>query len=383
MSRVSHAAFLLLASLALAAAQPAVVTDVDISPSTERPEGLVGQWIGRYVAASGALEPAEGATALFSAHEGVVENVGVIFDPTVTDKIAAVWIVEHGPYEARGDGYVMLARVKATTADSPYGVPGDIRCAAFCIEEDRLYVHAKVTRKFVFFVWQKLTAPSSPQFSGVESFDDCPPVPDPTAFAEGAPPMDLESIGADHAAVFERTTSPALKDRLGTPTDAEWPEQLPGLWKGETRIDTPGIIAETSTTSPSPTYVSITQGAAPNAWIFLDPEDESKIVSANVNVLANVESFDTHLTFTNAPWKYTADMSAGKSTWCNTIVLNEEGDASYVLSADAPAGEEVKCPAAPEDRAGIIGELDGDGLLGDDELMEASGAVAAHVLRKQ
>jgi hypothetical protein len=43
----------------------------------------------------------------------------------------------------------------------------------------------------------------------------------------------------------------------------------------------------------------------------------------------------------------------------------------------------VKCPAAPEDRAGIIGELDGDGLLGDDELMEASGAVAAHVLRKQ
>ena len=154
--------------------------------------------------------------------------------------------------------------------------------------------------------------------------------------------MDLESIGADHAAVFERTTSPALKDRLGTPTDAEWPEQLPGLWKGETRIDTPGIIAETSTTSPSPTYVSITQGAAPNAWIFLDPEDESKIVSANVNVLVSVESFDTHLTFTNAPWKYTADMSAGKSTWCNTIVLNEEGDASYVLSADAPAGEEVK-----------------------------------------
>ena len=68
--------------------------------------------------------------------------------------------------------------------------------------------------------------------------------------------MDLESIGADHAAVFERTTSPALKDRLGTPTDAEWPEQLPGLWKGETRIDTPGIIAETSTTSPSPTYVT-------------------------------------------------------------------------------------------------------------------------------
>ena len=195
--------------------------------------------------------------------------------------------------------------------------------------------------------------------------------------------MDLESIGADHAAVFERTTSPALKDRLGTPTDAEWPEQLPGLWKGETRIDTPGIIGETSTTSPSPTYVSITQGAAPNAWIFLDPEDESKIVSANVNVLANVESFDTHLTFTNAPWKYTADMSAGKSTWCNTIVLNEEGDASYVLSADAPAGEEVKCPAAPEDRGAIIGELDGDGLLGDDELMEASGAVAAHVLRKQ
>ena len=150
MSRVSHAAFLLLASLALAAAQPAVVTDVDFSPSTERPEGLVGQWIGRYVAAGGALEPAEGATALFSAHEGVVENVGVIFDPTVTDKIAAVWIVEHGPYEARGDGYVMLARVKATTADSPYGAPGDIRCAAFCIEEDRLYVHAKVTRKFVF-----------------------------------------------------------------------------------------------------------------------------------------------------------------------------------------------------------------------------------------
>lgn len=160
MSRVSHAAFLLLASLALAAAQPAVVTDVDFSPSTERPEGLVGQWIGRYVAAGGALEPAEGATALFSAHEGVVENVGVIFDPTVTDKIAAVWIVEHGPYEARGDGYVMLARVKATTADSPYGVPGDIRCAAFCIEEDRLYVHAKVTRKFVFLFWQqKLTAP--------------------------------------------------------------------------------------------------------------------------------------------------------------------------------------------------------------------------------
>lgn len=221
----------------------------------------------------------------------------------------------------------------------------------------------------------KTDRPFRPQFSGVESFDDCPPVPDPTAFAEGAPPMDLESIGADHAAVFERTTS-------GTP-DADWPEQLPGLWKGETRIDTPGIIGETSTTSPSPTYVSITQGAAPNAWIFLDPEDESKIVSANVNVLANVESFDTHLTFTNAPWKYTADMSAGKSTWCNTIVLNEEGDASYVLSADAPAGDEVKCPAAPEDRGAIIGELDGDGLLGDDELMEASGAVAAHVLRKQ
>ena len=53
MSRVSHAAFLLLASLALAATQPAVVTDVDFSPSTERPEGLVGQWIGRYVAAGG------------------------------------------------------------------------------------------------------------------------------------------------------------------------------------------------------------------------------------------------------------------------------------------------------------------------------------------
>jgi len=229
----------------------------------------------------------------------------------------------------------------------------------------------------------KTDRPFRPQFSGVESFDDCPTVPDPTAFAEGAPPVDIESIGADHAAVFERTTSPALKDRLGTQTETDWPEQLPSLWKGETRIDTPGIIAETSTTSPSPTYVSITQGAAPNAWIFLDPEDESKIVSANVNRLASVGSFDAHLTFTNAPWKYTADMSAGKSLWCNTIVLNEEGDASYVLSADAPAGEEVKCPAAPEDPGGILGELDGDGLLGDDELMEASGAVAAHVLMKQ
>ena len=83
MSRVSHAAFLLLASLTLAAAQPRVVTDVDFSPSTERPDGLVGQWIGRYVAAGDALQQAEGATALFSAHEGVVEHVGVIFDPTV------------------------------------------------------------------------------------------------------------------------------------------------------------------------------------------------------------------------------------------------------------------------------------------------------------
>ena len=223
----------------------------------------------------------------------------------------------------------------------------------------------------------KTDRPFRPQFSGVESFEDCPSVPDPTAFAEGAPPVDIESIGADHAAVFERTTSW---------TGLDWPEQLPGLWKGETRIDTPGIIAETSNTSPSPTYptyVSITRGAAPNAWIFLDPEDESKIVSANVNVLASVGSFDTHLTFTNAPWMYFDEYSSGKSLWCNTIVLNEEGDASYVLSADAPAGEEVKCPAAPEDPGGILGELDGDGLLGDDESMKASGAVAAHVLRKQ
>lgn len=188
MSRVSHAAFLLLASVALAAAQPAVVTDVDFSPSTERPDGLVGQWIGRYVAAGGALKPAEGATALFSAHEGVVENVGVIFDPTVKDEIAAVWIVEHGPYEARGDGYVMLARVKATTADSPYGVPGDIRCAAFRIEEDRLFVHAKVTGNLFFLFGKKLTAPfvrSSPASSPSMTV---PPSPTPPRSPRVHPP---------------------------------------------------------------------------------------------------------------------------------------------------------------------------------------------------
>ena len=79
-----------------------------------------------------------------------------------------------------------------------------------------------------------------------------------------------------------------------------------------------------------------------------------------------------------------ASGAAGDDVAMGDAVARADEDVKIVvLSADAPAGEEVKCPAAPEDRAGIIGELDGDGLLGDDELMEASGAVAAHELRKQ
>ena len=191
--------------------------------------------------------------------------------------------------------------------------------------------------------------------------------------------MDIESMGADHAAVFERTTSAALKDPLGAPAAAEWPEELPGLWKGEARVDEPGVIAENATISPA--YLSITKGAAPNAWIFLDPTDETKIINADVNLLASVEMDEAatsvpSFNFTNKPWKYTEGLSSGTSNWCNVLVLNDAADASLVLSADAPAGEEARCP--------VVGDsFQSDALLRDSELMETTGAVAALVMKKQ
>jgi hypothetical protein len=169
---------------------------------------------------------------------------------------------------------------------------------------------------------------------------------------------------------------------------AKWPEAMPGLWSGTMVANDEKYV---SILGATPTFLSVFQGAAPNAWVFMDPEDETKIASANVGLMRSVkEREDGSFEFTNEAWKYTPgpEHVAGRDDWCNAFVLRD--DSVYILSnsraddVDDAGTIAPECPRMPElETLGQVATLIAEGGTPTFELLSDQGAVSAVMLTRQ
>jgi hypothetical protein len=336
-----------------------------------------GQWFGRIVRAIDAS--VEGAEVMYAGHPDVVRNVVLFFDARDGDAIAAAVINEYGGVEEKDGGYRVKGKnVAATSADDWMPVNGDVGCVSLAFDE------------------KKETMYACAKDSGVEDYDDCPPVPSPGEFENDGAGIDLEAIGADRAVILKRSPAALADEAFGLDASAneeedyaaKWPEAMPGLWSGTMVANDEKYV---SILGATPTFLSVFQGAAPNAWVFMDPEDETKIASANVGLMRSVkEREDGSFEFTNEAWKYTPgpEHVAGRDDWCNAFVLRD--DSVYMLSNSRAddvndAGTIApECPRMPElETLGQVATLIAEGGTPTFELLSDQGAVSAVMLTRQ
>lgn len=380
-SSILPAASLALLSFALAASAQVitlpepplsrVATDASWSP-TQRPAAMDGQWFGRVVRATDAS--VEGSEVMYAAHPGVLRNVIIRFDVNTPEQIASAAVNEYGGVREEDGGYLLLGKNVAVTPDAWMSADGAVGCISVAFDE----------KKETIFACAKS--------EGVETFEDCPAVPDPAAFED----VDLDAADADRAVILKKSPA-ALADApfglsASEPASASgetyagaWPEKMPGFYLGTLVGSDEKYV---SVAGAAPTIWSSFQGAAPNAWLFLDPEDHKIVASANVGLMRSVEeNEDGSFTFRNDAWKFTPgpDHVAGRDDWCNTIVLR--GD-EWVQLSDSRARDEraePTCPEPPENPEEVEALVRGvaaDGETAKERLAER-GAAFAGVLTRQ
>ena len=371
-TNVLPAAVLGIAAFA-AGASVQVVTDADWAP-TSRPRDMDGSWFGRIVRAED--ESLEGSEVMYAGHPRVLRNVILRFDASNPDEIASAALNEYGGVRERDGGYLLRGKNVAVTADGFMTAGDDVGCVSVTFDDTKetMYAYAKS--------------------SGVDAFEQCPAVPDPEAFENDA--VDLEAAGADRAVILKRARLALVDESFGLSAsaddrdyDATWPRGMPGLWRGTMVVSDPKYV---SIAGATPAYLSVFQNLAPNAWLFLDPNDETKIVSANVGLMRSVVAADAEdgsFEFHNEAWKSFPgpEHVAGRDDWCNAFVLvkKREGDEIVMLSnsrAHAEGDHDVapECPAAPD-----AATLDASVGEGDETaaMLAERGAVSAARMTKQ
>ena len=356
-----------------AGASAQVVTDADWAP-TSRPRDMDGSWFGRIVRAED--ESLEGSEVMYAAHPRVLRNVILRFSASNPDEIASAAINEYGGVREKDGGFLLRGKNVAVTTDGWMTAGDDVGCVSVSFDDTKetMYAYAKS--------------------SGVDTFEQCPAVPDPEVFENDA--VDLEAAHADCAVLLRRARLALRDESFGLSAardagdlefDAAWPRGMPGLWRGTVVMSDPKYV---STAGATPAYLSVFQNLAPNVWLFLDPKDETKIASANVGLMRSVvRNPDGSFEFHNEAWKSFpgAEHVAGRDDWCNAFVLvkNDEGDAQIVMLSNSRAHAEgddddaPECPEAP-DAMSSLGE--GDERLGT-MLAESPGAVSVARLTKQ
>ena len=367
---ILFAAVISLAAFA-AGASAQVVTDADWAP-TSRPRDMDGSWFGRIVRAED--ESLEGSEVMYAAHPRVLRNVILRFSASNPDEIASAAINEYGGVREKDGGFLLRGKNVAVTTDGWMTAGDDVGCVSVSFDDTKetMYAYAKS--------------------SGVDTFEQCPAVPDPEVFENDA--VDLEAAHADCAVLLRRARLALVDESFGLSAasaddrdyDATWPRGMPGLWRGTIMWSDPKYVF---VAGASPAYLSLFQNLAPNVWLFLDPNDETKIASANVGRMRSVvENADGSFEFHNEAWKSFPgpEHVAGRDDWCNAFVLvkNDEG-AEIVMLSNSRTHEEgdhdvaPECPEAP-DAPSSLGESDESVAA---MLAESPGAVAATRLTKQ
>jgi hypothetical protein len=195
--------------------------------------------------------------------------------------------------------------------------------------------------------------------------------------------------------VFRRAGGPYSVDET-----VKWPAQFPGLWKGKILGSSSGSSAIGNDASPSkavPIIGAVVQGSAINAWVYPDPEDAARIVSANIArantspaaAAAKTTPDDASFSFVNHPFKYTPgdEHPAGRERWFNRGIIDKDDKDEYTLYAlanpapgvtDAPPAEApVEFPKTPVPAA-VAAALDAD----DSAALADTGAEVAVVMTK-
>ena len=269
------------------------------------------------------------------AAKGASDGIYLAFDKNDTDIISLAQIHRNRGLKRRGKegegSYSVLVDVVASTSTSEENITAATTGNGFA-----------TTMCFTFIVEDDMMCALGKQ-NPAGSFDDCPSIPVAADFmAEDGASLDLDALNAEVAQAFRRPSA----------ADVQWPADLPGLWKGtEFYAQDNGVVTE------GPIYTVITEGYAPNPWIFLDAENSSKIVSANVGKFSGAERLPNGANvYRNAVFKYMpgtdAEHRAGRERWCNSYVVVDD-DEMFMLSNSAAEGSEEEkeapeCPEAPD-----------------------------------
>jgi hypothetical protein len=424
---------------------------------------MPGIWLSRVVKSR--HQALEGMTAMLFITPGVAENIFFAFDNEDVDAIATAAVQVNAGWRRRDDGsIVLLNRIESSTEARIGNFKGAaMECHSITVKGDVLYALVRTmlaapAMMFWHFSSQNTlhdTLPSQfprhqiktvstrsvcrcerhffkrfsvisvleqkvprtyflakPSASG--SFDDCPATPVAADFATGtdgggAEGLDLDALGADSAGVLRR---PGADDGMA----AEWPSDLPGLWKGtelapRVTVTAPPQEAHSGDAAlgdfegahgggggdgvtETPVYTQITEGYAPHPVVWLDPKDPTKIIRSDIGWFDGAEEKEKPngagagaRVYFNRAFKYTAGEGGpgGRDRWCNSYVVRD--GKLFMLSNSGPGDADAPPPACPAalDPKQLNDVVDGDvSAAGDNraDVMTANGAVSADVMIK-
>lgn len=254
-------------------------------------------------------------TGMFFSHAGVKEALLYQFCSLDPSEIVSASLHTLQDVETREDGSATIFISASASMATPVGaLMSKTRCISVCLDE---------TDGATAYLLVKNNA---------ASLDDCPPTPTPADFiTSNGENLDLAKLNADGAII---ATLQGPEDDLSKAD--EWPDDLPGMWRGDIiGVDVTGVDAGT----PLTVYASIHQGVAPNAWLFVDPEDPTVVVAANVGSFAGeTKSADGGRAWRNdaLKWRTTTGVYFdGYANWCNSVAMSEDGNAMVMLSDEA------------------------------------------------
>ena len=107
---------------------------------------------------------------------------------------------------------------------------------------------------------------------------------------------------------------------------AQWPVQYPGLWRGRIIGASSAIGNNASPTKSIPIHNVVSRGSALLAWVYPDPDDAARILSASITQakMSTLEMMtDGSFVFAEKPFKYTLGDAnpSGRENWYNRCAI--------------------------------------------------------------
>ena len=338
------------ASRALLETTEGVATDAGVA-TAGWPEGFApGLWLTSVVKTAPGYAELEGKTGMLFSHPGVAETLLYVSPEESPDEILAAALLTLVEGATREDGTAAVYLSTRATTDDPFAaVFASDRCLSVSLADRDGEETAHVLVK-----------------ANATSLDDCPSPPVPSDFDDDGAALDLQTLGADGA---------VLARRPGADLAATWPDDIPGAWTGSILSATK--LGDVDPGVPATVYFSAHQGYAPNAWLFIDPDDPTRVTTANVGRFAGTaEASGGGPAWRNDAYKGipgTVGVS-GSVAWCNAMVVSGDAAVNFSNDADAEDGAEATCPKSP--RAEMFeGEL-------DEDLLEENGAATMESMRR-